>query len=924
LKIMALAAGQQLGPYEILEAIAAGGMGEVYRARDTRLDREVAIKVLPQSFATNASRERFQREARAASALNHPNICAVYDVGEAAGQPFLVMELLDGKSLRDHIDGKPLDISQAMALSMEICDALDSAHSKGIIHRDIKPANIFVTARGHAKVLDFGLAKYSVQQKSLDTDAITAEMFTEPGTAVGTVAYMSPEQARGQTVDARSDLWSFGVVLYEMSTGGRPFDGATAPMIFDALLNKSPQPVRERNPNVPADLERIIGQLLNKDPNLRYQSAAELHRDLGRLRGDSKPASRASSQGARLKYGIAAATVLITAAGVFLWQQRGDARLLADKDTIVLAEFSNTTGDPVFDGTLRQGLAIQLEQSPFLRIMDDDQMRSALRLMSLKPGTRVTDEIARDVCIRENAAATIEGTIGRLGESYVITLQAVACQHGATLARDQVQASGKEEVLKALGTVATRMRGKLGESRSSIAKLNRPLQLATTASLEALRSYTEGCSELGQGHNLEAIPLFERAIALDPNFAMAYRYTSTAFGVAGDAAKERELSRKAFELIDRVSDFERVSIAGLYYLNTGELDKAMDAWRLGIRNYPEYWNFHSNLSEDAIQLGQFEEGLQEGLAATAIQPKVEPPYRRQLDAYMCLARLPEAKQVRETVRRRQISGARIHQRFLELAFIEGDAKEIDREVQWFAGKPEEYISLQLQAAYRHASGQRRDSHLLYQRAAESARRARLPSVALDYGDADIQAAALLGNCETVRRAGRPALALAICGDLQGVERLAAATSREFPNGTLWNAVRLPTIRAAIALRRGQPSQSVELLASATPYERGSMEAIYVRGLAYLEWKKGAEACAEFRKIADYKGVSWAADWREPYQGQYYSLSFLGMARGYALAGDTGNAKKAFQAFLELWKDADNDLPLLKQARAEFGRLQQRQ
>ncbi|HEY2980230.1 MAG TPA: protein kinase, partial [Anaerolineales bacterium] len=605
--------GQTISHYRIVEKLGSGGMGVVYKAEDIRLHRFVALKFLPEEIAQQPrALSRFQREARAASALNHPNICAVFDVGESEGHPFLVMELLDGKTLRENIRGKPLDIPTALALSIQVADALDAAHGKGIVHRDIKPANIFVTERGHAKVLDFGLAK---QSRPAETEAKTVEMLTEAGSAMGTVAYMSPEQARGQTVDARTDLWSFGVVLYEMVAGSRPFDGPTTAIIFDALLNKTPQSVRERNPKVPAEMERIIDKLLEKDRALRYPSAAELRDDLERLQAGPSPAAAGRRRNPLLRYGIAAIAVLILAAGgVFFWKQRTPAKPLTDKDVLVLADFVNTTGDPVFDGTLRQALAIQLEQSPFLKIMDDEQVQQDLRLMRLSPGTRVTNQIAHDICVRDAAAATIDGSIASLGKSYVVTLEAITCQGGATLAREQIQADDKEHVLNAVGTAATAMRARLGESRNAIQKLNRPLEQATTGSLEALQSYTAAKAELTQGRFLAAAPLFERAIALDPNFAMAYFYLSIAFNNAGDTGREAEYTRKAFALIDRVSEYERDFIAAGYYESTGELDKVVDAKRLAIGNYPRTWSFHNTLSDVYIELGQFEEGLKEGQA----------------------------------------------------------------------------------------------------------------------------------------------------------------------------------------------------------------------------------------------------------------------------------------------------------------------
>ena len=503
---MALAAGDKLGPYEILTPIGKGGMGEVYRARDTRLHRDVALKVLPQAFATEAARERFQREARAASALNHPNICAVYDVGDSAGHPFLVMELLDGKTLREHIASKPPDILTALALSIEIADALDAAHAKGIIHRDIKPANIFMTGRGHAKVLDFGLAKHD---QPLDSDSLTVDMLTEPGTAVGTVAYMSPEQARGQTVDARSDLWSLGVVLYEMATGSRPFDRTTPPLVFEAILNKTPQPVRERNPQVPAGLERIIGKLLEKDRALRYPSAAEVRDDLERLQTSLRPAAPAGKRKPLLTYGIAAAVMLILAAGGYFYWQRSRASLLTDKDLTVVAEFTNTTGDPVFDGTLRQGLSVQLGQTPFLQLLSDDQIGRTLRLMEKPPDTRLTPDVAREICRRFNATTEIEGSIAALGDQYVLGLKAVNCSSGETLAAEQITADGKQKVIAALGSAASQLRSKLGESRASLERFDVPLAEATTSSLEALQAFSLGSQVLLKNDYLSAISFLE-------------------------------------------------------------------------------------------------------------------------------------------------------------------------------------------------------------------------------------------------------------------------------------------------------------------------------------------------------------------------------------------------------------------------------
>jgi eukaryotic-like serine/threonine-protein kinase len=617
---------------------------------------------------------------------------------------------------------------------------------------------------------------------------------------------------------------------------------------------------------------------------------------------------------------LAAVLLVTVAVGTFkLFVHRSP--VLTEKDTLVLADFANSTGDPVFDGTLRQGLAIQLEQSPFLRIMDDGQLQRDLHLMNLQPGVRITGQIAHDVCVREGAAAVIDGAIASLGKSYVISLQAMTCQDGRTLTREQIQAEDKEHVLNALGSAATAMRSKLGESLSSIQKLNQPLEQATTPSLEALQNYTTGIAVMGQGHFLASIPLLERAIAIDPKFTMAYYYLGIAYEQAGDMERSAKYAKQAVGMVDRVSEAERTGITAYYYRATGELAKEIDAYQLAIRNnHPHKWGSYIQLSLIYIDMGQFEEGLKEGQEAFRLEPNVEPPYRRMLDADICLDRLPEADQVAAKVRALGIDGPRIHQRFLELGYVEDDKAAIAREIQWFAGKPEEYLSFGLQAADAYVHGHRRESHKFYQRAAEAALRLGFRNVADKYEDADARADALLGNCQTVRRIRSPALALAICGETAQAEKFAAENSRIFPNGTIWNAIQLPEIQAMIALYHHQPARSVELMASASPYERAYPDAIYVRGMAYLKMRNGADAAAEFEKIVDHKGANWGATWVDPSWGQYYSLAWLGMARGFALANNTAKARKAYQEFLELWKDADPGISIFKQAKAEYAGL----
>jgi len=863
-----LVAGACLGPYRIESKLGEGGMGEVFRAIDTRLGRAVAIKTTREQFSA-----RFEREARAISSLNHPNICTLHDVGPH----FLVMELVEGETIASRLKRGPIPLKTALLYASQILAALNEAHGKGVVHRDLKPGNIMIAKSG-IKVLDFGLAK------SARDETVTASHMV-----MGTPGYMAPEQREGKPADERSDIYSFGCVLYEMLTGSR---------------------ITSRRKRLPSrKLEKIVSRCLEEDPGRRWQSVAELERELGSVTGAVLPWKMVSA---------AAIALALTSAAYLYYSHR--PRTLADQDTVVLADFVNNTGDPIFDSTLRQGLAFQLEQSPFLKVVDDDQVRRDLRLMKFQPEARITERMAHDVCVREGGAATIDGAIASLGSSYVVTLQAVTCQDGKTLARQQIQARDKEHILSALSTAATGIRGKLGESRNSIQKRSRPLDEATTSSLEALQSYTAGRYELGQGHSLSAVRYFQRATEIDPNFASAYYRLGVGYEVAGDMVHSAEYAKKAFALIDRASEYERAEIAPYYFRATGEVDKEIDAWKQAARDFPLNWIYHNQLGLVYVDGGQYEDGLNEAQEAIRLGADSEAPYRRQLDAYISLDRLPEARKVADQLRANHIGGSRIHQRFLEMAYVADDAAGIAREIQWLTGKPEEYLSFGLQAADRNVHGQRRESHRLYLKAAEMARRRQLDTVAFEFEEADARADAIVGNCQTAHHLGRPALALALCGDAAHAEQLAAETSKLFPNGTIWNEVQLPEIRAVTALNRNQPAASVALLASAAPYERSYIEANYFRGLAYLRLHKGPEAVGEFQKIVNHKGASWGATWVHPNWGLYYAPAQLGLARAYSLAGDTMQAKQAFQDFFQLWKDADPELAILKQAKAEYSKL----
>ena len=941
---MPLSPGEKLGPYEILAPIGKGGMGEVYRARDPRLNRDVAIKVLPQAFAahafsTSTARERFQREARAASALNHPNICAIYDVGESAGHPFLVMELLDGKTLREQIDGKLLDIPAAIALSIQVADALDAAHAKGIIHRDIKPANIFVTERGHAKVLDFGLAKHN---QPADTDALTVDMLTEPGTAMGTVAYMSPEQARGEVVDARSDLWSFGVVMYEMVAGARPFDGPTSPIIFEALLNKTPQPVHERNPQVPDELERIIGELLEKDPALRYPSAAELRDDLQRLQTGLSPVTRGRSRKPLLKYATAAAvTIVLAVGGLFLWQQRGQAKLLTDKDTIVLADFTNTTGDAVFDETLRQGLAVQLEQSPFLSLISDERIQKTLGLMSQKADVRLTPQLAREICERTASAAVLEGSITSLGSQYVLGLRAKNCRSGDILDQEQVQAAKKEDVLNALSQIASKFRTRVGESLATIEKHSTPLAEATTPSLEALKAYSTALKvNFSTDDQSMSIPFFQRAIEIDPKFAMAYAFLGRTYADIGESVQAAESIRKAYELRDRASDAERFFIDTSYdNVVTGNLEKAFQTGQLWVQTYPRDELAHVMLSAFVYQpFGDFENSVKEAAKAIEINPDFFPGYVNLAGTYGFLDRLDEAEKTLQKATERKLENPLIPIVRYQIDFLKLDQAAMEHGAALARGKPGvgPWISDQeaLVAAY---SGHVQLARKLTLQAADAAKQAseREPAALFEIASAlregffgytteagrNATAALMLSKSRDVEYGA--ALALALAGDLSQSQTLASDLETRFPEDTEVKFAYLPVLRAVLALKHGAPSNAIELLQPAARYELGApvssisgffgaLYPSYVRGEAYLELHQGAQAAAEFQRILDHRGIV--------INDPIGALAHLKLGRALKMSGDTTKAKTAYQDFLTLWKDPDKDIPVLVEAQEEFASL----
>jgi serine/threonine protein kinase/DNA-binding winged helix-turn-helix (wHTH) protein/Flp pilus assembly protein TadD len=959
--------GKTVTHYRVL-GIIGGGMGVVYSAEDLRLPRSVALKFLPEELGNDPrALERFELEARAASVLEHSNICPIYEFGEHAGRPFIVMQLLTGQTLRDRMaaqaeDGSqpqnpPFAVDELLDIAIQIACGLEAAHEKGVVHRDIKPANIFLTDRGVVKILDFGLAKLLRHsgEKALAIDAAPTTAadvdlakprgahLTRLGVAVGTEGYMSPEQVRGEPVDARADLFSFGVVLYEMATGQRPFSGETAAILRLAIAQQVPVPPHELNATLPPELEPIINKALEKDRELRYQSAAAMRANLEEVkRGQESltpvPSPLPLPKPGRWKLWQLAATAVLAASlvgGGLYWRSR-KATALTAQDTIVLADFANSTSDPAFDDALNTALPVGLQQTPFLNLLAPDKVRRTLKLMNQAEEGRFTPALAREVCLRTNSKALIAGSISDVGNRYRIELKAADCQTGKTLAAIQTETASRDEVIRVLGIASADLRRKLGEPRASLAKFNKPLDEATSSSVEALQALAEGARQKRLHGDVPAtFSYFTHAVQLDPNFAQPYLNLGIGYLNTHQVDLSVQNLRKAYELRDRVTERARFAIEAFYYIQvTGQADKSIQILTEWTKTYPADSGAHGNLSADLMSVGQYEKAAAEARESVRLRPTAF-AYVNLMTSYLRLNRMDEAKVVFDEARGHNLNDGLLYDQRYLLAFLEGDKPGMEAQLAWAQGKPMvEDMLLSAQSNTEAYYGRFKKSRDLSQQAVDSARHAGILQTAAGWRLDEALREAEAGNTARAQQLAAEALALstqrnvqasaalalARTGDLIQAAKLCQKLNQDYPLDTWMQDYTLPTVWAAIELQRNDPLKAIDTLRAAAPYELGDLEfqsfealyPAYVRGDAYLKAGKGQLAAAEFQKMIGHSGIVG--------NSITGALAHLQLGRAQAMTGDKEAARKSYQDFLTLWKDADPDIPIYKQAKTEYAKL----
>jgi serine/threonine protein kinase/Flp pilus assembly protein TadD len=982
---------ESISRYKILEKLGSGGMGDVYLAEDTKLGRKVALKLLAQELTQNRDRlSRFDQEAFAASALNHPNILTIYELGDEGGRHFIATEYIEGQTLRKRLQTTPMEIVEVLDVAIQIAGALEEAHAAAIIHRDIKPENVMIRRNGHVKVLDFGLAKLMErpEPEQADTEAVTRALVqTDAGMVLGTSQYMSPEQARGKPVDARTDIWSLGVVLYEMATGRAPFSGETKTDVIVAIAKNDPPPLVRYAPTAPAEFEWIVLKALRKEVDERYQTIKEFESDLKKLKqriefqselersmgpenystamrtladteihGSLQPLSshltaapaitgqvqsaaptRASnaeyivSEIKRHKRGalgvaIAAAVVVALVIAYFaLWRTRN---VLTDKDTILLAEFTNTTGDTVFDDTLKQALAVQLGQSPFLDIFSESRVRESLKYMNMSPDTRVTEDVAKQICVRQGIKAMLVGSISGVGTHYVVSLEALNSNTGDMIASEQFEVDGREQVLKSLGPAASRLREKLGESLSTIKKFDAPIEQVTTSSLEALRQYSLGVEQHSKADYGHAIPFYRNAIERDPNFAIAHARLANCYNNTNQFEASRAEFTKAYELVDRISEREKFLIRSSYYGGvTGEWEKQIEELETWKRTYPRDWEPLNQLASKYTLVGPFELATTEGNRAIELNPKDARAYVNVGVAFIEQNRFEEARVVLRKAEALKPESANMHARLYQIAFLQSDSATMKEQVDWANANKRAEDALMWQARVAGFSGQLATADRLNDQVVEMIRHGEPKETVAQTMLIAAARDSVLGDCARAIRPVKDALDLsreqtnvvsaaityAACGEMGRAQLLVDELAKAYPLDTLVNTTWIPIIRAQMELSRGNAPGAVQVLESAHKYESfGEFWPPYLRGQSFLKQNDGPKAEAEFKTILDHRG--WY-----PFS-PLYPLAQLGFARAAAMNGDGPAARKAYQDFLALWKDADASLPALVAARAEYEKL----